>query len=273
MDCKNCETSLNDSINYCPLCGAKVVRKRLTLKNLWYDISLQFFNVDNKLLKTFTHLFTQPETVIHGFIEGTRKKYINVIQYFAIALTLVGVQVFLMNTFFSEDLESAMDFMKPLEEATGGKDNPFNSNPLGSFEEINRYQSLIYILTVPMYTLATWLAYKIIKPIKRYNFTEHLVLNLYYNAQIIIITAVLSIFFLCFGFNYLLISSFVSLLLFAYLFYVLKRVFNASFWEALAHFLLVMIAFFIVIMIIGVLIVLAGFLFALIFKDQISAHI
>lgn len=265
MNCRNCNTSLNDNIKYCPNCGAKVIRNRLTLKNLWHDISLQFLNIDNKFFKTFTHLFSQPEFVINGFIEGTRKKYINVIQYFAISITLVGIQIFLMNTFFSDDLAHAMDFIKPFEDATGGKDNPFNSS-LGSLEEINNYQSIIYICTVPLYTLATWLAYKIIKPVRRYNFTEHLVLNLYYNAQVIIITAVLSIFFLCFGFNYLLIAGFVSILVYIYLLYILKRVFNVSFWEAVAHFLLVIIMFFAIFFVIGILIALAGFVFAMVTK-------
>ena len=267
MNCKNCEIALNDNINFCPICGAKVIRKRLTLKNLWHDVSLQFLNIDNKFLKTFTHLFSQPETVINGFIEGTRKKYINVMQYFAISLTLVGIQVFLMKTFFSDDLATTMDFMKDFEVTTGEKGNPFSSNPLGSLEEINNYQSIIYICSVPLYTLATWLAYKILKPVKQYNFTEHLVLNLYYNAQVIIITAVLSIFFLCFGFNYLFIAGFVSILVYIYLLYILKRVFNTSFWEAVAHFLLVMLMFVVIFFVIGILIAMAGVVFAIITKN------
>ena len=273
MNCKNCNTILDHQINYCSLCGAKVIRKRLTLKNLWQDVSLQFLNIDNTFLKTFIHLCTQPETVICGFIDGTRKKYINVIQYFAIALTLVGIQVFLMNTFFSEDLEHTFDFLTSLEKATKTNGNALNNNPFSSFEEVNRYQSLIYILTVPVYTVATWLAYKIIKPSKNYNFTEHLVLNLYYNAQIIIVTAILSIFFLCFGFNYLLISGFVSILLFIYLFYVLKRVFDVFFLEAFAHFVLVMVLFSFLLVLLGLLVVIIGFLYAVMFKDQISVTI
>lgn len=268
MNCKNCEVALNDTINFCPNCGAKIVRNRLTMKNIWHDINLQFLNIDNKFFKTFTHLFTQPETVINGFIEGTRKKYINVIQYFAISLTLVGIQIFLMNTFFSDDLESAMDFIKGFEGDTTSneKTNSLNFNPLGTLEEINNFQSIIYICSVPLYTLATWLAFKILKPLRRYNFTEHLVLNLYYNAQVIIITAVLSILFLCFGFNYLIIAGSVSLLVYIYLFYVLKRVFNSSFWEAVAHFLLVMIMFVAIFFAIGILIAIAVLVFVMITK-------
>lgn len=270
MDCKNCNRSLIETINFCPLCGAKVVKQRLTLKNIWSDINVQFLNIDNKIFKTFIHLFTKPEVVINGFIEGTRKKYINVIQYFAISLTLVGIQVYLMNTFFSEDLENTFDFLKGLENSSAGKDNPLSTNPFGSFEEVNNYQSLMYSFTVPLYTLATWLTYMVIKPARRYNFTEHLVLNLYYNAQVIIITAILSILFLCFGFNYLVISGFVSILIFAYLFYILKRVFETSFWDTALHFLIVMIFFGIIIIILGILVVIITLIVTLLFKDQLT---
>ena len=65
------------------------------MRSIAADINEQFLNIDNKFLKTFFHLFTKPDVVIGGFINGTRKKYINVIQYLAISLTLLGVQLFI----------------------------------------------------------------------------------------------------------------------------------------------------------------------------------
>jgi len=274
MNCKNCKTSLDERVNFCPLCGAKIIRNRLTLKNIWADINAQFISIDNKLFKTFIHLFTKPELVINGFIDGTRKKYIGVIQYFAISLTLVGIQVFLMNTFFSDDLEGTFDFLKSLENTNKTENNPFTGpSPFESFNDINRYQSLIYTLMVPMYTLGTWLAYMIVKTKKRYNFTEHLVLNLYYNAQIIIITAFLSILFLCFGFDYLLISGFVTLVLFLYFFYLLKRVFNTSFWETVAHFMLIMVIFMVVYLIIGIIAIIGGIVYAILTNQPLTTTV
>ena len=263
MDCRNCNTSLSKLINYCPLCGAKIVKKRLTFKNLSVDITEQFLNIDNKFLKTFIHLFTKPGLVINGFIEGTRKKYINVIQYFAIALTLVGVQVFLMNNFFLDALELDNGFLK---EALEKQSNP-ETNPFGafSFEEANNYQSIIYIISVPVSTIATWLAYYIIG-IRHLNFTEHLVINLYYSAQIIIITAVLSILFLCFGFDYLMISGAISVLTFGYLFFVLKGVFKTSFMMTIAHFLIVMVAFGFIFFVLVILAVILAFIGVYFFK-------
>ncbi|WP_452601695.1 DUF3667 domain-containing protein [Pontimicrobium sp. MEBiC06410] len=99
MLCKNCKTSLNDDINFCYNCGAKVIRNKLTFKHVFEDFNEQFLNLDNKFLQTFIALFITPEAVIGGYINGTRKKYINAINYFAIAITFSGLQVFVLRHF------------------------------------------------------------------------------------------------------------------------------------------------------------------------------
>ena len=99
MDCKNCQNSLSQKDDYCNVCGAKVIRNRLTVKNLWADFAEQFLNYDNKFLKTYLALFKKPEDVIGSYINGTRKKYVNVISYFAIAVTLSGIQLFILRKF------------------------------------------------------------------------------------------------------------------------------------------------------------------------------
>ena len=66
--CKNCGTQLGETEDYCSACGAKVIRNRLTIRNLWGDFTEQFLNYDNKLLKTFVQLFRNPEDVIGSYI-------------------------------------------------------------------------------------------------------------------------------------------------------------------------------------------------------------
>ncbi len=239
MTCKNCNSELNDRINYCSNCGAKRIRNRLTLKNISEDINEQFLNIDNKFLTTFIHLFTKPELVINGFINGTRKKYVNVIQYFAISLTLVGIQVFIMNTFFKEAMEIDPNMFGDMMNLEAQKNNPFKDI---KYEDYNNYQSLIYVFTIPFSASSTWLAYRVLG-IRHFNFTEHIVINLYYSAQIIIVNAFLIISLLCFGVDFMLITYISSAIIFAYFFYVLKRVFNSTFIIACAHFLLVMLAY------------------------------
>lgn len=209
------------------------------------------------LIIIFIHLFKRPEEVINEFINGTRKKHINVIQYFAISLTLAGFQIFLMNTFFKDAFNVDAIYGDAFANLESQKDNPFSPANF-DYAQINNYQSIIYILTVPFSAIATWIAYYIIGD-RRFNFTEHVVLNLYYSAQTIIVTAVFTILLLCFGVSYVLISSIVALLTFVYFFYVLKRVFKTPFWDTVARFILVMLALgimFIGIIIIAVIVVL-----------------
>ena len=80
MECKNCKGLISLSISYCPNCGAKIIKNRLTVKNLFGSFVAQFLNYDNKFLQTFISLFTKPEKVIGSYINGTRKKYVNVLR-------------------------------------------------------------------------------------------------------------------------------------------------------------------------------------------------
>lgn len=267
MNCKNCDTSLIEKQNFCFECGAKVIRNRLTLKNIAHDINEQFFNIDNRFLKTFIHLFKNPESVINGFISGTRKKYINVIQYFAISLTLVGIQIFLMNTFFKDAIEIDDIIGDGFKNLQNQKDNPFSPSNF-DYAQINNYQSVFYVLSVPFSAISSWLAYKIIGE-KRFNFTEHIVINLYYSAQIVIISSVLTILFLCLGINYVTITYLITIITFIYFFYVLKRVFNFTFLNALAGFLLILVILGIIFLIAVVLGIIIGVVIVLMQKNVI----
>ncbi|WP_157362931.1 DUF3667 domain-containing protein [Winogradskyella endarachnes] len=236
MTCKNCNNILNDTQKYCDECGAKIIQNRLKPKVLVAQVNEQFICLDNKFLKTFIHLFTQPETVIIGYINGTRKRYIDVLQYFAIALTLAGIQLFIMSTFFKETLYFQNGFADGFNATTNSKENnPFKDlNP----DSFNKYQSLIYIATVPFYAFGTWITYYLLRE-RQFNFTEHIVINLYYYAQVIILTAVTAIISSIFGVDYMLVSSLLILPTIIYLFYILKRIFKDNFWATLLRFIIV----------------------------------
>lgn len=97
MNCKNCNTNLAVEQNYCFECGAKVIRNRLTLANIFSEVKEHLFQYDNKLLQTFILLFKKPEAIIVSYIEGVRKRYVNPISFFGVALTLSGLYVLALN--------------------------------------------------------------------------------------------------------------------------------------------------------------------------------
>ena len=262
MKCRNCNSPLDSTVNYCSVCGAKVIKRRLSLKNIWNDINAQFFNLDNKLFKTFGHLFVKPELVINGFISGTRKRYIGVIQYFAIALTLVGLQVFLMNLFFADNINADSSFFDGLNKARINEDNPFKHITANEF---NKYLSVFYTLSIPISAIATWAGYTSAGN-RLFNFTEHIVLNLYYSAETIIISAVVTIILLCFGLDYMLLSLLTGGFTLFYFLYVLKRVFDTTWLQTCAYFLLTMIAFGVIFIIMLLVLFILGFVYGYVFK-------
>ncbi|WP_116770647.1 DUF3667 domain-containing protein [Maribacter litoralis] len=182
MNCKNCENNLRTDFSYCPDCGAKVIRNRLTVKNLWYDATERFFNIDNTFLVTFKHLFTKPDEVIGGYINGVRKKYLNPISYLTIAITFGGLFVYVCTEFFPNalDFDFRYENSSSLTEAENlGQDFQKTWNTY-----LFKYQSLFYMAMMPFLALISRLVF-INK--KQFNLSEHFVINIYAYSHLSII--------------------------------------------------------------------------------------
>ena len=222
MNCKNCTTELKNHHNFCPNCGAKVIRNRLTIKNLWSEFSERFFNYDNTFFKTFRHLFVKPEVVIDSFVDGTRKKYLNVFNYFAISITVTGFFTFIYLKFFPEIYTGAMDSLQNAYE-TEAQQKMFTDMMSTIFD----YQSIIYFMMIPIFALVSIIVFY---NYKKYNYTEHAVIYLYAYSHI---TMSLNILYLICILTYQPLLNYMSLLSIPisilFIAYVLKRVFELSF--------------------------------------------
>ncbi|MBZ0327549.1 MAG: DUF3667 domain-containing protein [Altibacter sp.] len=248
MVCKNCKVALLEQNNYCPNCGGKVIRKRINFRNLLNDFGAQFLNYDNKFLQTFIALFTQPNDVIGSYIQGTRKKYVNVISYFAIAITLSGLQIFILNKFFPEVLDLSTVTAKGTED--------FSKKNL---EFINEYQSLVMMLYVPLYAL---LARLVFLKNKKFNYTELLVIFAYILSQISIISAVITVIFALFGVSIGSMALFLLPLQIIYSAYCLKALYTLSaegiILKTLMFLVILGVCFFLFAMIMGVFMYYSG---------------
>lgn len=232
MNCKNCNKTLSDSQKFCDECGAKVIQNRLTPKVLATQVNEQFISIDNKFLRTFIDLFKKPDAVINGYIDGTRKKYIDVLQYFAIGLTIAGIQFFLIKTFFAEQLENPFQFTDP-----NMNNSEFSENYQKAMNDMmtggNNFQSIIYILMVPFSAIGTWVAYYY-TGLKRFNFTEHIIINLYYTAQTIIISSLFTVSCAILGAKMTIAATLVTILGFIYQCYAFKKVTGQNSIETIA---------------------------------------
>ncbi|MCA0153652.1 DUF3667 domain-containing protein [Winogradskyella vincentii] len=216
MNCKNCNIELQKQDDYCRSCGGRVIRNRLTLKNLFEHLSETFFNYDNKLLRTITNLLRKPEDVIVGYINGVRKKYVNPISFFGLAITLSGLSVFILKKFYLQYLDYSQLF-----EGVEASQQIFDATSSNALE----YNSLIYSFIVPFFAIISWVVFLD----KKFNFTEHVIIYLYSMSLMSIFSVLLSqTVLLLVPDQFLLYSILTWPLMFIYHAYILKRIFKLS---------------------------------------------
>tara|TARA_R110000772_G_scaffold242914_1_gene355588 strand:+ start:185 stop:1012 length:828 start_codon:yes stop_codon:yes gene_type:complete len=186
MNCKNCRTALTSENNFCNSCGAKVIHNQLTLKNVFEDFSEQFLNYDNKFLLTFIALYKKPEDVLNGYVTGTRKKYVNVLNYIALAVTVSGLQLYILFKFFPDAMKLP-DYM--IKNSAIGQ---------GVIDSVYEYYSFLFIALIPLYALISKLVFK---NIKKYNYVEHIVIIAYTQAHLSITFFIPVVILSMIGFN------------------------------------------------------------------------
>lgn len=181
MNCKNCNNSLRTDYSFCPNCGSKVIRNRLTAKSLTYDFIERYFNLDNTFIKTLWHMLKKPELVSGGYISGIRKKYLNPISMLAISLTLSGFIIFLMKKIAWKGI----DFSK-ISYAQTGSGGAGTEKIMSSAME---YGSLLFLFYIPILACASYFIFNK----KQYNYAEHTVTSIYALTSFSIISSVYAI--------------------------------------------------------------------------------
>lgn len=238
MDCKNCLKVLQEENNYCEECGAKVIRNRLTLKSVWVEFSEKVFNFDNAFFKTFLALFSKPEEVINGYINGVRKKYIPVFSYYALAITFAGLQIFIIRKFFPESLD--INALIPEGSPQQGT----------NIDWIYDYYSLLALLNLPIYA---FIAKLVFTGFKKYNYTEHLVIFTYIIAQYTFTNFLIILIATGLGVNFYVIGNILNVLLIIYSSYCYQRLYPLTLKQSLMRFLLFLGILIVLLFLIGII--------------------
>jgi len=222
MNCKNCNAQLHPNSDYCHVCGAKVIRNRLTLKNLFEHLSETFFNYDNKLFRTIIDLFRKPEEVIGGYISGVRKRYVNPISFFGLALTLSGLLLFLINKFY---LEYYFDSFNAFSQNSSENNHILEKTMQPIAEFSLEYSSIIFSFLIPIAALISVIVFFN----KKYNYTEHLVVYLYTLSLYSLFSSIIGLgLLLTYPQYYMYLGQYIILVFFIYHLYALKRLFQLS---------------------------------------------
>ncbi|MFV9550388.1 DUF3667 domain-containing protein [Algibacter sp. PT7-4] len=233
MVCRNCNKAATPQNIFCSYCGEKIIFNRLTVKSFILSFINDFLSIDNKLINTFISLFTNPEKVINGYINGFRKIYVNAIPYLGLTLTLIGLQFFILKQFYPELLNISL-----VKETQDGR---FSLETLMKY--IYDYQGLITIISIPLYALISRFVFI---DSKKYNTAEHFVIVSYASAQLYFVSFFIVIVSLPFGVNYNNLSTYLSIPMLFYMVYLYKRLYSitviSSFFRGLSYSILSILA-------------------------------
>lgn len=182
INCKNCNLEINEKDSYCKQCGARVIKKRITLKSLFSNL-LTALGWDSNFVISLRYLFYKPQVVLKEYINGTRKKYANPFSFFAI---IIAISLFVFNKYSDQLIQMSTDLsINQTEILESPQTNKIEDVEMFGFKNEKefkqgmmkfqlKYYNLLSFLLLPFYTLISFAVFG-----KPYNFGEHLVINTY----------------------------------------------------------------------------------------------
>ncbi len=159
--CLNCSHLFDGK--FCNECGQKAATHRFTMREWLHEIPHSLFHVDGGFFHTFKNLCLRPGNMIREYLGGRRRDYFSPFLY---ALIMCGVFVVVSHLFADEtrvkieitDIKSADEYL-----------------------QVNYYKAIVILMILPA-TVSSFLVFRN----SAYNFAEHLVLNTFITAQMII---------------------------------------------------------------------------------------
>lgn len=261
MNCKNCQHTLEQDALFCDYCGAKVIKNRITLKFLLSELFARVFGLDNKYFITLKKMLIAPQEVLEGYVNGVRKRYVNPISFFALGLT---ISLFLLNYFADHFVNINLDSAKNQFEIISSFENKLGVNSMSEEEFIKntkksteftvRYMNLISFLLLPFYALISYIVYR-----KPYNYAEHLVINTYLSGFAFVLSTIAFLISLVTTPSIYYYGTFLFLLYYPYAY---GKLYKLGFWEAVLKLLILLGLFLVGFIIIFIISILVGFLFA-----------
>ncbi|MEQ8909568.1 MAG: DUF3667 domain-containing protein [Vicingaceae bacterium] len=169
--CQNCDFIYDGY--FCPRCGQRYMEGRFEFKESTEWVMAQLFNLDKGFFHTIWGLIKKPGKVVHDYLNKATIRYMHPFRFAFIVATISALVTVLSGAFESTELAHMMPDQNEAQVERMEKLMDF----------IKKYMSLIMVLSIPFYAIASFLIYKK----KKYNFTEHLILNSYAYAHSLII--------------------------------------------------------------------------------------
>lgn len=209
MTCLNCNNETQGG--FCYNCGQKTSTSRFSFQHIFKnDIASQYYSFfKNPIFFTLKELATRPGDSIREYLLGKRVNHMNYMSLFLL-LSGMGVLIDKYTNFSLADVTTNDDAGKKM---------------LANYFNFVRDNPKTYIaITIPIVAVFTFLFFKKSK----FNFSEHLILNIYKSSALLVLAKVVSLFsFITSNITFLkAISQLVEIGVFAYSFWFIYQFFN-----------------------------------------------
>ncbi|GGI55740.1 DUF3667 domain-containing protein [Winogradskyella haliclonae] len=248
MNCKNCGHSINQ--NFCSYCGQRTAVSSINFRTLINEFQNTIFQINRGFLFTIKELAVRPGHAIRDFINGKRKPYYKPISFLLVVTTIYIFVSYLL------DVDSFLaNFLNNFKE---GFDNANQENSKlklsdnGIIDWLKTNQTYLVFVFVPIFSIASFIAFFKAK----YNFYEHLVLQLYVTGQqFVMITVFTCIFF--FNSEILMLATLASSVLYS-LFVYWQFFKGKSFINIFFRYILIQVLFFLFYFVISLITIFIG---------------
>lgn len=213
MTCKNCGNEFEG--DYCNHCGQSSKVQRINWNYLKNSIADNVFQINHGFLYTVKVLLLNPGKSLNDFFIGKRTKF-----YKPFAFLLISSTIFLLSTKLIGNDTFVDDFLSGVR--NGASDNLNQTVNFKILDFLSNNQTYVFLSFVPLFALASFITFRK----NDYNFSEHLIINLYITGEQLLIYTLFS-----FIQDRNSIITVVPLLLgFLYNWYVYNRLFSELSW-------------------------------------------
>ena len=170
--CKNCSQRFEGA--FCNNCGQDARVRRIDSTYIFGELTSNLFQLNRGLFYTIKEVSVRPGNSIKEFLEGKRKQYVKPLSYLLLtsALYVLTTHFLGLNTFFQ-------DFTEGFTSGVTNEGNAVAAGILNILTWLTNNHTYTVLLTLPLFSAASYLAFKK----SRYNYFEHVVLNMYITGQ------------------------------------------------------------------------------------------
>lgn len=176
--CLNCNTPLTATQKFCSECGQKTSVKRVHLHDVFHDMIHYFTHADKGIFTLLKSLIVKPGLVAKEYVEGKRKKHFPPLNFFLIVAAIYVLTDGMAAKYrFTSNTQQAQQYKTEQRiSAVPDAKEVIAAQKIGKVSRFfAKYSNYVAMLAAPLISLLIWLVY--LKG--RYNYTEHLVANLY----------------------------------------------------------------------------------------------